>query len=232
MQKTEIMLVGTVHMSVDPQAFIADQEKVIEIVDQLKAYKPTKIAVEKSYYVEEELNRRYQKFINGSLTLTGDEVEQFGFRLAHHFDHPKLYAVDEIVDMSKPSLDYVFQWCKEYQPQLFEEILKIQKELGKLDDNDKLTSRILTVNSDKYNQLLQQLYMKLTKVGDRSHQIGVRWLKQWHERDLSIAANLSRITVQGDRILLLIGSDHLHLLHHFLEASQDYNIHSPTKYFS
>ncbi|WP_394219679.1 DUF5694 domain-containing protein [Halobacillus trueperi] len=228
--KPEILLVGTFHMSMNPEMVNDQQQEIQEIIVSLKEFKPTKIAVEKSFLLEEELDRKFKAFKNKTLTPTYDEVEQVAFRLAHELELPTVYPIDEIVDMSSPTLNEVFEWAKEHQPALFKEIMEVQKGLKSMENNETIKTILHYVNDPNYSTELQRIYMKLARVGDRQHQVGVQWLKQWHHRDLAIAANISRIAGKGDRILVLIGGDHLHLLQQFLTDSGDFNVRSVQPY--
>lgn len=234
MNQPEIMLLGTYHMSVNPEKVNDQQNEIKQVVQSLREYRPTKIAVEKSFLLEEELDRKFKMFQQGHLVPAYDEVEQIAFRLADQLDLPGVYAVDEVVDMSAPSLNQVFEWAKMHQPKLFREIMEVQSQLKNSEDNDTITKILHYVNDFSYIKELQRIYMKLTRVGDRQHQIGVKWLKQWYHRDLAIAANIARITENEDRTLVLIGGDHLHLLHQFLSDSGDFQLtpvqaHLPSK---
>ncbi|QAS51920.1 DUF5694 domain-containing protein [Halobacillus litoralis] len=230
MNKPEIMLVGTFHMAMDPQKVNDQQKQIQDIVHSLKKFRPTKIAVEKSFLIEEELMRKYREFLNGDLAPAYDEVEQFAFRIAHELNLPQLHPVDEIVDMDSPSLNQVFEWAKEHQPELFKEILQVQSHLKKMEKGETVLDVLRYINDPDYIKELQRIYIKLARVGDRQHQIGVQWLKQWHHRDLAIAANIARIARPNDRILVLIGSDHLHLLQGFIKDSGDFHLPSVTSY--
>ncbi|MBX0359201.1 DUF5694 domain-containing protein [Halobacillus sp. Nhm2S1] len=230
MTKPVILLVGTFHMSMNPEMVNDQQEEIGEIVHSLKNFKPTKITVEKPFLIEEEMERKYRAFKNNTLTPTYDEVEQFAFRLANEMDLPSVYPVDEMVDMSRPSLNQVFEWAKEHQPSLFKEIMDVQNRLKSMENNETIKNILHYVNDPDYSKELQRIYMKLARVGDRQHQVGVQWLKQWHHRDLAIAANISRLAEKGDRILVLIGGDHLHLLQQFLIDNGDFKVLSAKPY--
>ncbi|MBA2176472.1 hypothetical protein H0266_16355 [Halobacillus locisalis] len=231
MSKPEILLVGMFHMTVDPTSVNEEQEEIIRVSEKMKKFEPTKIAVEKSFYVEEEMNKRYQSFLKGDLQLAYDEVEQLGFRIAKAMDHPQLYSVDEIVDMSSPTLEQVFEWAKEHQPELFKNLVSSQQSLQQSITGRSISDKLTYINSAAYQDDLPRIYMKISRIGDRQHQVGVHWLKQWHQRDLAIAANISRIVKNGDRLLVLIGADHLHLLQQFLKDSQDYKLIYASEYF-
>lgn len=230
MIKPKILLVGTFHMSMNPELVNDQQQEIHEVIHSLKEFKPTKIAVEKPFLIEEELDRKYEAFRNNTLTPTYDEVEQFAFRLAHEMDLPSVYPVDDMVDMSNPALNQVFEWAKKHQTSLFEEMLEVQNKLKSMENNESIKGILHYVNDPNYKKELQRIYMKLARVGDRQHQVGVQWLKQWHHRDLAIAANISRITEKDDRILVLIGGDHLHLLEEFLTNTRDFEVLSATPY--
>ncbi|RDY72076.1 DUF5694 domain-containing protein [Halobacillus sp. SY10] len=230
MPKPEILLVGTFHMSMNPEMVNDQQEEIREIVHSLRKFKPTKIAVEKPFLIEEEMERKYKAFRNNTLTPTYDEVEQFAFRLANEMDLPSVYPIDEMVDMSRPSLNQVFKWAKEHQSSLFKEIMEIQNKLKSMENNKTIRNILHYLNDPDYSKELQRIYMKLARVGDRQHQVGVQWLKQWHHRDLAISANISRIAEKGDRILVFIGGDHLHLLQQFLTDSGDFKVLSAKPY--
>ncbi|UOR13399.1 DUF5694 domain-containing protein [Halobacillus amylolyticus] len=214
----------------EPELVNKQKNNIEQVINTLQTFQPTKIAVEKPFLVEEELDRNYQKYRRGDFSPVYDEAEQFGFPLASHFSHPRLYPVDDIVDMSSPSLNQVFEWAKEHQPDLFQEIIGVQSRLKEMENHSTLIDKLHYLNDPAYIKELQRVYVKLARVGDRQHQIGVRWLKQWHERDLAISANITRLVESDDRLLVIIGSDHLHLLHRFLTDSGDYHIVDPLDY--
>ncbi|WP_226584991.1 DUF5694 domain-containing protein [Halobacillus litoralis] len=228
--KPEIMLVGTFNMAMHPNVINNQQDAIQTVVQSLNKYHPTKIAVEKSFLIQKELDRKYKEYLNGRLVPTYDEVEQLAFPIAKELGLSGVYPIDEIVDMSSPSLNQVFEWAKEYQPGLFREILTIQSRLKKMEKGNRVQDILRYVNDPLYIQELKKIYMKLTRVGNQQHQVGVNWLKQWYHRDLAIAANISRIAEQEDRILVLIGGDHLHLLEQFILDSDDFHIQSVQPY--
>ncbi|WP_254434182.1 DUF5694 domain-containing protein [Halobacillus sp. Marseille-Q1614] len=222
--KPQILILGISHFAMDPDIVNHQKDNISAVVEALKEFQPTKVAVEKPFLIEEELQRKYHEYCSGQLIPAYDEVEQIAFPLAHHFEHSALFPVDEIVDMSNPALNQVFEWAKEHQPRLFQDILLVQQRLKEMEDDQTFLSTLKTINDPSYLKELQRVYMKLTRVGDRQHQVGVKWIKQWHERDLAIAANIARITEPEDRVLVLIGGDHVHLLSQFLKESQDFEL--------
>ncbi|MGV2620517.1 DUF5694 domain-containing protein [Halobacillus sp. ACCC02827] len=228
MEDAQILVMGSVHFSVEPDTVNNQQKKILEVVDCLKEYEPTKIAVEKSFLLEEEINKRYELFQAGAFQPAYDEVEQFAFRIGKALSLPRLHAVDAQVDMDRPPLSQVFAWAKEYQPDLLKEIVEMQHELNQSRQKTDIMEKLKEVNRLEYGRRLQRLYWKLSQIGDRSHPLGVEWLNQWYHRDLTITANLLKLTEPGDRVLLWIGADHLHLIRQMLEDSNQVKIIHPS----
>ena len=69
------------------------QSEMGQLVTQLKAFSPTKIAVHAAESFDAELNANYQGYLDGTYELTRNYKDQIGFRLAKQMGHPKLYCV-------------------------------------------------------------------------------------------------------------------------------------------
>lgn len=111
---TKIMLLGTFHFEdrglddYKPQATFdagARQNEVLEVVERLAAYNPTKIAVERRFDEQETLNRAYREYVQNALELPGDEVYQLSFRLARRLQHSGLYGVNAWERLYNPPID-------------------------------------------------------------------------------------------------------------------------------
>ena len=86
---TEIMLVGTYHMSnpgqdlnnvkVDDVLTPKRQAEIVAVAESLARFKPTRVAVE---WPEDISSERYAKYLAGTLPESRNEVVQLGFRLA------------------------------------------------------------------------------------------------------------------------------------------------------
>jgi hypothetical protein len=101
--KPTVMLLGTFHMrpSNDMRQLELDnllrtkrQQEIREVVDRIKRYKPTKVAVEVATDKNTILNEQYKQYIDGNLDLEVNEVHQLGFRIAAESKHKRIYAID------------------------------------------------------------------------------------------------------------------------------------------
>ncbi|MGV3488815.1 MAG: DUF5694 domain-containing protein [Tuberibacillus sp.] len=129
--KPSVLVLGTYHMSrgqrdvyrMDPGDARTRQEEILECVELLKRYKPTKIAVEYEKVREDFLQSEYRKYLNGEKQLENDEIEQFGFRLAKALNHSAVYAVDWNRPVGGIPAGFIYDFAKEEQPSLFEEMV-------------------------------------------------------------------------------------------------------------
>ena len=92
-QKPTIMILGSWHFA-DEVLAPKRQREIKQVFEHLKAFKPTKIAVELDPSRCTSENKRYQGYLNGTYELGPYEGDQIGYRLAKEFGHSKVYCVD------------------------------------------------------------------------------------------------------------------------------------------
>src|SRR5260370_36854293 len=69
------------------------QQEISNAVERLKAFGPTKVALELAYD-DPKANERYGTFLNAHYSLGPNEAEQLGFRLARDLNLPRVYPID------------------------------------------------------------------------------------------------------------------------------------------
>jgi hypothetical protein len=102
--RPEILILGTYHMAspgrdvhnmeVDDVLAAARQQEMAELIDVLKGFRPTKIAIE-AQVGSRRVAERYTEYLRGEYTLSRNETDQIGFRLARELGHQVIYPVDE-----------------------------------------------------------------------------------------------------------------------------------------
>ena len=218
---TEVIVLGTFHYSGRDDIFTESMQNDLDtFVDRLASLHPTKIAVELPVRLQNDLDGFYSKFectalklrtSFGSVNVYGQEVDccsdneivQIGFRLAEKLKHSRVYAVDEDVEMSD---DLVGKITPHFP---------IESYLDKLERMTQLANDVVgvyrVINSDDYIAVDDSIYIAMNKVNLGSYE-GSQAVTQWYERNLKIFSNLQNICVDGDRVLLIIGSGHLKIL--------------------
>ena len=78
------------------------------------------------------------------------------------------------------------------------------------------------VNDDERVPLDHETYMQIARIGTANDYIGVDWIRWLYQRNLIIYKNiLDLIDNSDDRILVIIGSGHRHLITQFLLESDE-----------
>ncbi|AKG05109.1 MULTISPECIES: DUF5694 domain-containing protein [Salimicrobium] len=227
---SRLLLIAVPNFSVHPD--LVQEEKISSIAESFASFEPTAIAIEKNYYVEEEVNKNLDSYLREEFILTYDALEQFSFRTAEQAGLAVLYMVDEIVNMSDPSLDQVFTWVEEYQPSLLKEIISIKQKADAFRTYDDIQGVLEQINSDTYITLIQHLHASINIAGDRYHQVGTAWLKQYFEKNLAIAANLERMIRHEERIIAFVSEETLPLLKNLLKNSNRITLEHPDSYLT
>ena len=263
--KPTVMVLGSSHLAnpgVDAFNFRMDdvlapkrQREIEQLVEQLKEFKPTKIAFER----DEKTNgagtqTEYQGYLKGTYELKRNEHDQIGFRLAKQMGHPKVYCVDYWPEQN-PFFPDDFDWDlmdadkfakahnQEHLLPSIEDLAAPDAKITRQEEDGRVW-----IESEKYLPIIDmyiqhnepegirndhQLYLrKIARIGLGDQYPGANWVAHsWYARNLKIFVNLTRITESADdRILLIIGAGHVFLVQQFLEDSGDYIIESPLKY--
>ncbi|WP_442951756.1 DUF5694 domain-containing protein [Paenibacillus sp. GYB006] len=90
---------------------------------------------------------------------------------------------------------------------------------------------LLALNNPKTIQADHKAYMTIARVGDGNNNIGIRWLcNYWYRRNMIIYANICRLALPEDRILVIYGAGHIHLLSQFIKESDLFSLESVEQY--
>jgi hypothetical protein len=101
--RPEILVLGTYHMANpghDVHNMQADdvlsprrQREIAQLIDVLKRFRPTKIAIE-AQVGSQRVAQQYADYLAGKYALSPNEIDQIGFRLAKELGHRAVYPVD------------------------------------------------------------------------------------------------------------------------------------------
>jgi hypothetical protein len=101
--RSEVLVLGTYHMpnpGRDLHNMQADnvlspkrQQEIAQLIEVLKKFQPTKIAIE-AEFGSQHVDHEYSDYLAGKYTLSPNEIDQIGYRLAKELGHRAVYAVD------------------------------------------------------------------------------------------------------------------------------------------
>ena len=212
------------------------QSEIISISRAIEKFNPTIVCVETVPDRQQHIDSIYLSYLAGSSEPERNEIYQLGFRIAGNLNLPGVYCVDDwgrpydninelfqdsvrlsrLGDYYRNSPDSIYR-----VPTFSGRISSIIDELIRLNNPEYLSDRlsIYLLNPFKYEE----------EPGDFT---GVDFeTGRWYNRNLRIFRNIQRIR-QGpdDRILLIIGAEHLNLLNLFFDVSKEYELVSPLPY--
>jgi hypothetical protein len=226
-RKAEVLVLGTYHMAnpgndifntkVDDVLSAKRQAEMTQLIEVLKRFRPTKIAVEANAFSKRTANE-YDDYLAGKRELTRNEIDQIGFRLAKELGHKTVYAVDADGDFPYPRL--VNHAKATGRSKELEELMggfgvRVKEQEQYLATHTVLET-LLQVNSDERVAHEGGLYYKMAHFNEPGDWAGADLLADWFRRNMRIYGNIVRLVESPEeRILVIYGSGHLSWLQHF-----------------
>ena len=209
----------------------ARQQEIAEVVSQLAAFKPTRIAVERPTGEADSLNADYRQYLAGRFTLTRNEVHQLGFRLAARLHHERLYPIDFQTGMD---IDSVMAYAQLHDTAFVSRfqatISQVVQLLDRMQREESIGKNLRFMNDSGTILRANQPYADMASVGAGEGYVGARVVGQWYERNLRIFANLTVMAQPGDRILLIIGQGHTPILRELIRSHPGMELVEPLAY--
>jgi hypothetical protein len=193
------------------------QREIEALVEALAAYKPTHVAVEYPAGQQDKLDARYRDYRAGKYTLTRNEVDQIGLRLAAKLGLPRVDAADWNEFPPGTEADFDFEvWAKQHHE---EARLERVFDKSRAEQQQALLTRstigeyLCAVNQPEDLARNAQVYFDAALFGDAKTNPGAVWVGNWYARNLRILANLVHIAPKpDDRIVAIYGAGHKPLL--------------------
>ena len=235
--RSEVLLLGSFHFAqVAKESFdiarAQEQEEIKEICRRIKKFQPSAIAVEAAAHEQAVIDAAYAQFnlsdledgdkmrskSLGTIRMYGEEhpigydneVIQIGFRLGKSLGLSQVFAVDEDSEMDGGPFENPSMAVREAMDQLTAYVEGWEDKT--------LTGQMALVNSQEWSRLNHQVYVLVNESGTSEDYYGARPVAQWYERNLKIFSNLQRIAREYERIFLLYGAGHLHILRQLIEG--------------
>ena len=241
--RPQVMILGTYHMDnpgMDYANATADdvlaphrQAEIAAVAQALAEFRPTRIAVEVPPSRDSAVNAQYQAYRAGRYTLTRNEVDQLGYRLAAMLGHERVYPVDYRLDMD---FGGAMQWAAqngqgELAQRMAAEVQALVAEMNARIATASIGAVLADANSARADSL-HGLYLLLATVGRDTTYKGAREVANWYTRNLHIFANIARVAQPGERVLVIVGSGHGTLLRQFTDESPDLELVSVQPYLA
>ena len=218
--RPEILILGTYHMAnpghdihnvhADDVLAPERQQQITELLDVLKRFHPTKIAIESDPGGPRP--QQYAAYLAGTYTLTRNEIDQLGFRLAKQLGQQAIYPVDADGDFP---IMRVENYAKANNRTA--EFAAIDSTWAKMTTDQESFLRSHTIletlaylNADSLATKNVATYFRYVPLGEPWDFAGPDLLAAWYQRNIRIYHNITAlITSPSDRILVIFGSGHL-----------------------
>ncbi|MBN1939499.1 MAG: hypothetical protein JW843_07930 [Candidatus Aminicenantes bacterium] len=215
------------------------QKEIEGLVDRLAEFHPTILVIERQPSRQAEIDALYRSYLGGKHILGRSEEQQIGFRLAKRLRLERLHCVDEWGQFAENVRTLVEA---EGGPEAarFEKYFIENPDIGKkfvrqpIFKTQGIIAELRRMNDpESIRKSMGNYLIGVFKYEEKPNDfIGVDFeTGRWFNRNLRILRNIQRIaTKPGDRILVIIGADHLNLLNYFFECSPEYELISPLPY--
>lgn len=224
--RAEVLVLGTYHMAnpgrdiynmkADDVLAPKRQAEIAQVIEVLKRFRPTKIAVE-SDAGDELIPKRYADYLAGKYTLSRNEIDQLALRLAKELGHKTVYPADADGDFPYARLvDYAKAHGREKELDAtmngFQEDVKSQ---GEYLATHSVLDTLLYMNTDARAEHEVGIYYQLGRFGEPDDWAGADLLAEWYRRNARIYSNiLQLINSPNERVLVIFGAGHLGWLRH------------------
>jgi hypothetical protein len=238
--RAQVMVLGVYHFDnpnqdvvktdVDDHRSPRRQAELADVTARLARFRPTKILVEARD--QAALSAAYEAYRSGAAPLSGDEIEQLGFRMARALGHDRVIAIDHPLDMdfdrvlaaARASTARVFLDTFEAAIAQFTALTKGQRDHTVRDNLRVLNDAALVAHG-------RDLYLVMTRVASGADAAGPEVVARWYERNFRIFASLAaQVTDPGDRVLVIYGSGHAGILRDVVAAQPDMVLVEPDAY--
>jgi hypothetical protein len=212
------------------------QRQIQQAVDALARFKPTRVAIEAPPSAQAKWSARYAAYRASKYTLTRDEREQIGLRLAAQMNLADVDAVDYTDGPPGPEASYDFPaYAAAHGRQAEMDGLgaageKMVASLSAYLATHTILECLQSVNTPQTRAEGNQMYFRFLRMDDDAGHPGASWVGGWHARNLIIVENVRRRAKPDDRVVLLFGAGHSYLLTQFATESGAFEMVEPNKF--
>jgi hypothetical protein len=228
--RAEILVLGTYHMdnpgldvfNVESDDVLSTkrQAEIEALVEVLARFEPTAIAVE-APIGSERVAREYADHRAGKYTLSRNEIDQIGYRLAARLGHEVVHPVDVAGDFP---FEGVQRFAKANGREAELESLMADtgrrvKAQGEFLATHSVLDTLRRINDAAHVREDQSFYARLMYFGASGDWAGADLNAAWYRRNAQIFSQILELTAKpGARVLVIYGAGHLALLRQFVAA--------------
>ena len=239
--RAEVLVLGVYHMAnpgrdvfnmqADDVLAPKRQAELAQLMEVLRKFQPTKIAIEADMYGKRR--QEYSDYLAGKHTLSRNEIDQIGYRLAKELGHKNIYPVDA-------DGEFPYQRFMNYAKASgrSKEVEALMNEIGVMvkAQNDYLASHtvletLLYTNADSKVAQDVGFYYRQAHFGEPGDWAGADLVSDWFRRNMRIYSNIVGLVDSpnervspNERILVIYGAGHLGWLQHSFASDPSFRL--------
>lgn len=222
--KPEIILVGTFHFEQQGELIKEREFEIEKLAGYLSEFKPSKIAVEWPQHLQKNLTKH---FLETEKSYGQNEIEQIGFRVAKKMKLENIHAIDHEGDLTPEDMKKLYGAISSHYPAIQKKLTDFTEKEAQMDEADSLYDIFKGLNNPSQLSALERIYLSFISVEENEELIGAEFLQKWNWRELMIFKHVvDVIDTPKERVLLLIGRDHLWNLKKLFEG-RGYRVINP-----
>ncbi len=220
-ERPQVLILGTYHFANPGRDIVkvevadvlspARQAEIARVLDALERFRPTRIAVEVVPAAAQRLDSIYSAYQLGQHELSRSESEQLGFRLAARFGLARVYPIN-VLEEDLP-FDAMMEYAQVHDSSFLafveQELERATEEFSRRQAQHTIGEILRLTNDPDSLAADHGIYMRFARVGAGDTYVGADLVAKWYKRNIKIFANLQRIAMPGDRVLVIYGSGHV-----------------------
>ena len=234
--RAQVLVLGVYHMSnpgrdifnmkADDVLAPKRQAEIAQLLEVLKKFHPTKIAVEGDVW-DDRIPKRYADYVAGKHELSRNEIEQIGFRLAKELGHKTVYPVD--VDGEFPFQRVVNYAKASGRSKELDAIMGETGAMVKAQDqylaSHTVLETLLYMNADDKVAENVGFYYRDAHFGEPGDWAGADLVSDWFRRNMRIYSNIVQLVDSpNERVLAIFGAGHLAWLQHDFASDPSFRL--------
>ncbi len=228
--RASVLLLGTFKLRNAAVVEPTSDAELKEIIEKLREFEPTRIAVGVPLAGQAELDERYAAFLSGDYKPGANMIDQLALPLAEAMGHTRVWGIGAVAQETRPADLRAYAIQHNQADRLDSDIVSrydrwFERE-RKYQATESIEDSLVWLNEPRHlaNAHGRNLVGEFD-LGEGEEYPGADALTGWHNRHLRMFANLQRITMRdGERILVVIDAAHISLLRHSVEASPRFEL--------
>ena len=232
----QVLVLGVYHMSnpghdvfnmkADDVLATNRQAEIAQLIEVLKSFQPTRIAIEADTG-SQRVGREYSDYLAGKYTLSRNEIDQIGYRLARQLGLKTVYPVDA-------DGEFPFQRFMNYAKASghSKDLDALMGEIGSKvkAQNEYLASHtvletLLYMNADDKVAEDVAFYYRQAHFGEPGDWAGADLVSDWFRRNMRIYSNIAQLVDSpNERVLVIFGAGHLGWLQHDFASDPSFRL--------